>query len=696
MEMEKEKTSIFPFASIRDGQREFMEDVKHAVEGGNVLIAHAPTGIGKTVAVLVPALKYAIENGKSIFFLTSKRSQHKIAIDTLRLIKGHAKLNFVAVDIISKQSMCPRAVSIYREFYSLFNEFCKSEQRNRRCRYFLRRDEEALLRIRESIMHVEELYNWCTSRGVCPYKAALEVSDTADVLVCDYNYLFSRDIAETVLEKIEKGLEDIIVIVDEAHNLPDRIRNNLSSELRMNTITEAAKGLRHTNREMYGNLMELERIFTKLAMEASKNKKEEMNVDRNFLVEEMEKVLRRRIEAMSYDDFVNSLRNIAEGFEASGGNGARTNNDTEYILSAEDKRVIQSLKKKRSFQYQGLTENEGKPKYKDEIMQRNVLSVADFLDGWRTTEKCFRIFSLMKRENPSLHFKLLDPSVVSEPIFARAHSTIMMSGTLCPTEMYADVLGASTDRIKGKEIVLREYKSPFPEENRLIVVTKELTTKYTKRGDEMYQKIAAKIGEVAKYVRGGMAVFFPSYALLKSIATYLPAEVRRRAIVERREMKKEEKNRLYEMLRDDEEGILLAVQGGSFSEGMDYESNLLKAIIVVGLPLSPPTLEVKTIEGYYAGKYGAEKGRLYGYLYPAITKVLQATGRGIRSEHDRCIIVLMDYRFAKYPYKNCLPSDYNVRLTDRAEEFAKDFFKYRDTKIIGRGSRLGENLREGV
>jgi len=648
-----------------------MEDVKDAIEGGKILVTHAPTGIGKTVAVLVPALQYAIENEKTVFFLTSKRSQHKIAIDTLRLVKGHAKINFVAVDVTSKQSMCPRATSIYQEYYSLFNEFCRSEQKNKRCRYFLRQDEEALQRIKDDIMHVEELCSWCTSRGVCPYKAALEVSETADVLVCDYNYLFSRDIAEAVLEKIEKGLEDIIVIVDEAHNLPDRIRNNLSSELRMSTVTEAARDLRHTNREMYGNLMELERIFTKLAMEASKNKKEEMNVAKDFLVEEMEKVLRRRIEAMSYDEFVSSLRNIAEDFEIS--EGSRTVNDTEYRLSTEERELLQSLKKKRPTQ--GLTETVGKTKYKDEIVQRNVLSVADFLDGWKTKEKCFRIFSLSRKENPTLYFKLLDPSVVSEPIFARAHSTIMMSGTLCPTEMYADILGAASDRIKGKEIALREYKSPFPEENRLIVVTKELTTKYTKRGEEMYKKVAVKIGEVAKYVRGGMAVFFPSYALLKSISAHLPPEVRRRALVERREMKKEEKNRLYELLRDDNEGILLAVQGGSFSEGMDYESNTLKAIIVVGLPLSPPTLEVKTIEGYYAGKYGAEKGRLYGYLYPAITKVLQAAGRGIRSEQDRCIIILMDYRFEKYPYKNCFPSDYDVTFTDRAEEYCRIFFQ---------------------
>jgi len=609
-----------------------MKDVKHSVEGGNILIAHAPTGIGKTVAALVPALQYAVETEKTVFFLTSKRSQHKIAIDTLRLIKEHAKLDFVTVDVTSKQSMCPRAVSIYREFYSLFNEFCKSEQKSKRCRYFMKRDEEALQRVKEEIMHVEDLCSWCASRGVCPYKAALEVAESADVLVCDYNYLFSADVAEAVLEKIKRSLDDLIVIVDEAHNLPDRIRNNLSSELRMSTVTGAARGLRHTNRELHGNLMELERIFTKLAMEASKNKRVEINVATDFLVEEMEKVLRRRIEAMSYDEFANSLREIAKDFQTSGGS-------------------------------------------KDEIVQRNVLSVADFLDGWGTREKCLRIFSLSQNDNPTLLFKLLDPSVISEPIFAKAHSTIMMSGTLCPTAMYADVLGASPDRLKGKEIVLREYKSPFPAENRLIVVTKELTTKYAKRGEEMYRKVAGKIAEVAKNVKGGMAVFFPSYALLKNIAAYLPLEVKRRAIVERRGMKKEEKNRLYEMLRADDEGILLAVQGGSLSEGMDYESNTLKAIIVVGLPLSPPTLEVKTIEGYYAGKYGAEKGRLYGYYYPAITKVLQAAGRGIRSEHDRCIIVLMDYRFAKYPYKNCLPPDFDMTFTDSAEEYCRHFFK---------------------
>jgi len=627
------ESSFFPFPHVREGQREFMDDVKHAVEAGGILIAHAPTGIGKTVAALAPAVQYAIENEKTVFFLTSKRSQHKIAIDTLRLINERNGLNLTAVDITSKQSMCPRAVSIYREFYSLFNEFCKNEQRNKRCWYYMNHDEGALARIRCEIMHVEELCEWCKTRRVCPYKAALEVGKTADVIVCDYNHLFSRDIAAKVLEKIEKGLDELIVIVDEAHNLPDRIRNNLSSELRLKTISETARGIRNIDREMYNNLIEMEMILKKLVTNAARAKRAEITVDRDFLIGELEKMLRRRIEVMSYNEFVNAIRSRAEAIQES----VSTSTDGES----------------------------GR-----EILQSNLVSISDFLDAWTTEEKCLRILSI--NDNPTLSLKLLDPSVLSEPVFRGAHATVMMSGTLYPVEMYADVLGAA--RINGREIALREYKSPFPRENRLIAVTKGLTTKYTRRGEAMYRRIGEKIAGVAENVRGGMAVFFPSYALLKAILAYLSPQVRRRVMVERREMGKVERNRLYEQLRDEESRILFAVQGGSFSEGMDYESNILKAIIVVGLPLSPPTLEVKATQGYYTGKYGAEKGRLYGYLYPAITKVLQAAGRGIRSEHDRCIIILMDYRFAQFPYKRCLPPDFDMIFTDRVEDLCKSFF----------------------
>jgi len=667
-------TSSFPFPTVREGQREFMEDVWDALESGGILVAHAPTGIGKTVAALLPAVRYALANDKIVFFLTSKRSQHKIAIETLRLIQRQANLPFSVVDITSKQSMCPRATALYREYSSLFHEFCRAEQKRKRCKYYLRTDDQALQRIWEEIMHVEELCDWCTVRGVCPHRAALEVAARAEVVVCDYNYIFDPGISEAVLEKLAAGLDDLILIVDEAHNLPDRIRNNLSNSLRLATLTSAARAIRYVDREMQGNLMELETIFMKLAKRASDTRAVEIPVDRDFLLDEMSKVLRRRIETISYDEFVNTLLSIAG--ELAETDEASTVDPVGSASASDERRTLehrlQQVKVQKS--QPASTTLSSRFGREHEEAQRHILNVAEFLDRWRTEERCVRIFSLAQPENPLLYFKLLDPSVVSAPIFSLAHATVMMSGTLCPTEMYADVLGATPARTKGRSIRLRDYASPFPPENRPVVVTKGLTTKYTKRSETMYQKLATKISAVAQSATGGMAVFFPSYALLNDVAAFLPPELQQRIIVERRTMGKEEKNRLYELLRDTADGILLAVQGGSFSEGMDYEANTLKTIIVVGLPLSPPTLEVKTIEDYYSGKFGPTKGRLYGYLYPAVTKVLQAAGRGIRSEHDRCIIVLMDYRFAQLPYRNCLPPDYHVILTDRAEEQCRKFF----------------------
>ncbi|MGC9444826.1 MAG: ATP-dependent DNA helicase [Candidatus Methanospirareceae archaeon] len=672
--MTTRETSSFPFPTVRDGQREFMEDVWDALDAEGILLAHAPTGIGKTVAALVPAVHYALANDKIVFFLTSKRSQHKIAIETLRLIQRQANLHFSVVDITSKQSMCPRATALYREYSLLFHEFCRAEQKKKRCRYHLKTDDEALQRIREEIMHVEELCDWCTVRGVCPHRAALEVAAHADVVVCDYNYIFDPGISATVLEKFDAGVDDLVLIVDEAHNLPDRIRNNLSNSLRLGTLTSAARAIKYSDREMHGNLVELETIFTKLTKRASTNRAVEIPVDREFLLDEMSKVLQRRIEAIDYDEFVNTLLSIAEEF--TGADEGPADDRADRADHTDEQRVLERRLQQLKMQKNQATSTTLSTRFgrAHEEAQRHILNVAEFLDRWRTEERCVRIFSLAQPENPLLYFKLLDPSVVSAPIFSLAHATVMMSGTLCPTEMYADVLGATPARMKGKAIIMREYTSPFPTENRPIVVTKGLTTKYTKRSDVMYQKLARKISEVAYSATGGMAVFFPSYALLNDIAAFLPRDVQQRVIVERRTMGKEEKNRLYELLRDTTDGILLAVQGGSFSEGMDYEANTLKTIIVVGLPLSPPTLEVKTIEDYYSGKFGPFKGRLYGYLYPAVTKVLQAAGRGIRSEHDRCIIVLMDYRFAQLPYRNCLPPDYHVILTDRAEEHCRKFF----------------------
>jgi len=122
---------LFPFPAVREGQKQFLTDVAETVNVGGILLAHAPTGIGKTVASIAPALEYALENHKTILFLTPKHTQHTIVIDTLKSINARHRLDVAAVDVIGKRWMCQHNIDDLdsREF----NEFCRSKKKDETC-----------------------------------------------------------------------------------------------------------------------------------------------------------------------------------------------------------------------------------------------------------------------------------------------------------------------------------------------------------------------------------------------------------------------------------------------------------------------------------------------------------------------------------------------------------------------------------
>lgn len=591
--------NLFPFPTIREGQKEFMDDIQRAVEDGKILVAHAPTGIGKTAAVLAPSLAYALDNGKMVLFLTAKQSQHKIAVDTLRLIESKHNIRFTVVDIISKQSMCPKPIS--KMSYPSFNQICKTEQKLNLCKYCRDADSEIIGKVTNNILHVEELRDLCVSDNLCPYKIALDVASFADVLICDYNYVFS-DI--DITGKIRRDLSDVILIVDEAHNLPDRIRKSSSNELSIDDLDRAKSEIKKPDPQLSRQLRKIGDLLVGLT---------DYDYERNIPNESFIKAVEKVLSDISYESFVKRLMETGT-----------------------------------------------------ELKKDSVIRVADFLSSWQTPIDCSRIFDPTE---PKLLFKILDPSLRSKDVLDNAHATILMSGTLYPPRMYADILGANPTRT-----LLKSYESPFPEENRLIIIAKNLTTLYKLRGNKMFNKISDAISRIAERVDGNIAVFFPSYKLMKDITRRFPVDIKRRSLIERRDMSKREKVALYDELRVSERKILCGVQAGSFSEGTDYADNMLRSVIIVGLPLSPPTLDVKNICQYYTQKFGRE-GKLYGYIFPAITKVLQAAGRCIRSETDRGAIILMDYRFNLSPYRNCLPPDYNLKITSEPEVLCENFFE---------------------
>ena len=123
----------FPYNAVRSGQDEFMLDCEEVIKRAGILVAHAPTGIGKTAAVLSSAVECALKNQKTILFLTPKHTQHTIVVDTVRKISERHSLKLCLVDIIGKQWMCPQEV---RDLTSReFNEFCRTQKKDEICEY---------------------------------------------------------------------------------------------------------------------------------------------------------------------------------------------------------------------------------------------------------------------------------------------------------------------------------------------------------------------------------------------------------------------------------------------------------------------------------------------------------------------------------------------------------------------------------
>ncbi len=596
---------LFPHNEIRKTQDDFINDVLNSLQDKKHLLAHAPTGIGKT-AILGPILAFALKNNLDIFFLTSRHTQHKIAIETLKLIKSKYDSKLKVSDIIGRKFMCCQP-GIETLTSQQFQDYCHEVREKETCSYYNNCKEQLetkvfLEKIKNEILHVEELTKLASQKNFCPYEIAMLKAKSSNIIIADYYHIFSPSIRELFFKKTQKSLQNSIIIIDEAHNLPKRIRNLLTSSLSTLTLTRALK-----EAEPYPEIKQRIEILqnTLLALESSEEE-----------------------HLVSQNEFQFDPEIIAE-FEI----------------------IADEIREEKKHSYIG--------------------SIANFLNAWLGSDKGFtRIFkkSLFKeKEIFTLTYTCLDPSIATKEVVDSSYFTLGMSGTLTPLDMYSDLLGF-------RNINLKQYSNPFPSKNRLNLIIPETSTKFTKRSLGMFQDIAKKCSEIVNEIPGNSLVFFPSYKLRDDIYVYFSTLCKKTTFLEIPGLTKLEKENLLENFKSykDKGSVLLAVFGGNFSEGIDLPGDLLKSVIIVGLPLSPPDLETKELINYYDEKFN--RGWDYGYIFPAMQKVIQSAGRCIRSENDRGVIIFLDERYSLENYKRCFPQDMSMHITKLPLKYIQDFF----------------------
>ena len=631
-----EALKFFPYSKIREEQKQLILDVYEALSNKKSILVNAPTGIGKTIGVLAPALNLSLKKKLRVFFLTSRHTHHKIVLDTVKRINKVLKQNFVVGNIVGKKNLCGFDVSTM--YSSEFLEYCKILRSKNKCPFYKRimknnklsdETKSTVNFLKQNPSTTEFIRSLSVEKGLCPYEVTCIIAKEAQLIIADYNHIFNPFIRETFLNKINAKLEESIIIVDEAHNLPTRLRDIMSERISENTVKLALSENENFNLSAEEKILFLKRFFDeKFKMLENKNRKSN-RTNASYKQNNFNELIIANDEILNY---IESKYDLDEFI-------------SELVLNGDEVRE----KQRKSF------------------IGRigSFLELVEKTTRGKDSESFVTILSLDESNKRVISYKCLDPSILSKDVFSRSYSAILMSATLTPLRMYYEVLGF-------ENAVMKNYKNPFPKKNRLTLIIPETTTKYEFRIKEEFSKAAKILSRIIGVVPGRTALFFPSYSVMKQILDYLKTLTDREFFIEKRAMSKDEKAKLINHFLETKSGVLCGVIRASFSEGIDLP-NALKGVVIVGLPLNPPTLETRKLIEYYDKRFG--KGFDYGYIFPAMSRVIQGAGRCIRSENDKGVLVFLDKRYIYSFYKSCFPEDWELLLSRNYVDVIKNFFK---------------------
>jgi DNA excision repair protein ERCC-2 len=610
----KEVDGFFPYRTIRPYQDEFINAIYEAIEKRKQIVIEGSNGLGKTVSVLSACLPKVKENDFQLLYLAKTHRQHDRVIEELKAIAKRQQVS--GVSLRGRSEMCFHPfITRHPTDARAAMEVCEILKKRHQCPYYANletKSERCLdlqLHIASKAYTATEIQELCRKEKFCPYEVTKLVLSEVDVVAMSYLYVFDPGVRRVFLKQLERPLEKLVLVVDEAHNLPNTAVEIASDSLSLFSIRQAEQEAKqHGHRDVAEFSSMLHVILEKMSAKTGK----EVLVDPVLFVEMIE----RETEIGNAQAFFDGLHEV--------GNRVR----------------------QRLF-------SEGK------FPQSYVHRMGEFFSNWLETAKDEAFVHTLsryitKRETISARLEVvaLDPSRITNPIFSGVRSNVVMSGTLEPLDSFVKLTGMPEDAVQ------KVVPSPFPEEHVLAMACLGVTTAMEQRTESMYRKMIERIAEVTKNTPANVGVFAASYEVLDALSRAgFEDAVGKTVFRERRGMKSKENEFLIKRFKSyakKDGAVLLGVQGGRSSEGADYPGDEMNAVVVAGVPYAEPTPRVKAQVDYYERRF-PRFGREYGYVLPALKKAAQAAGRPIRTLEDRGVIVFLDYRFATAYCQQFLP-----------------------------------------
>ncbi len=607
--------AIFPYRGLREGQQIMIKECYSAIKQGKRIFLEAPTGTGKTVASLYPAVR-AIGNRlcDKVFYLTSKASTRREAF------KGASKLYSAGVGLRTivvgaKEQVCLCGA---RTVLGATGKLCNPID----CPYAAGYYDKVEGAIEELLTAghgytTRQIASVAKRHGVCPYELSLDLSELCDIIICDYNYVFDPAVYFRRYFGENGRNEKYVFLVDEAHNMPDRARDMYSAEL--------------SNKS-------LESVFSKI------------DADDKTIYETFEKMVFafRAVKKLCRDTLAVGSDGIERGF---------------YISNTELAGFGEALDVFRKRCESWLKTNE------DHALWYEINALIGDIKRYLCVKEYFdsRFYNYVYVEGETVSVKIfcLDPSYILDKIQKRAVSTVMFSATLTPPDYFSGILGG------GKDAVRVSLPSAFNPKNLCVAVASHISTRFEDR-KKSYAKYVQVLAAAVSRKAGNYIAYFPSYDCLEgTYEVFVKKYPKVATVVQKRGMTLSDKEEFLNFFKDDT-GVLrvgFCVLGGSFSEGVDLPGARLIGTVIFGVGLPGLSNEKNIMRDYYDNR--GESGYDYAYTFPGMNNVLQAAGRVIRTDSDKGVVVLADDRYTEEKYKMLFPEHWeDVKCAENASELA--------------------------
>ena len=593
------KSQSFPYREMRQQQRDFMLEVLRAVKFGGKALIEAPTGTGKTMAALYPALK-ALGGGyaQKIFYFTSKTTTALAALDAAKKLSESSGIR--AIHISAKERCCPIKM---RDPMKCTPEKCP------RANGHYKRTADAITDIVTARKVIDEaaIEEYASKYSICPYEFSLDLTEHCDIVICDCNYLIDEaaHFRRYFSDCGENG-QKYIFLFDEAHNLLERAKASFGAELRLSKLRRFLDEVR--------------------------------SVPQNPVTEALS----------SLEFYINSMRELCADTTEEGDDGIPHGFTTTTAFDKQLHALLTAFVKAaerhvRSPLFGSLPDS----------LFDLISDAKKYISSLEMFDECFVHTVTVNGGEVASKILCLDPAKRLAEKTKKSAASIFFSATLTPLDYYASLYGAS-DAVKLK------LDCPYDRENICVCIMDKLSVKYQYRSQNASNVADAILSAVSRR-DGNYMVYFPSYEYMTEVQTIFKYKYPHiKTVLQAKNMSEEARRAFLDTFRAGTRQTLVgfSVLGGIYSEGIDLVGDRLIGSIIVGVGLTRPTNESEVIREYYEGKY--EAGKEYAYIYPGFNRVLQAAGRVIRTETDRGVVIFIDERYAEPMYKELLPHQFRA------------------------------------